>query len=699
MVRCLCVIWVLLLLSGPLPAAESVDAVLDKENASLGAGHAPLETIDALAFLRRASVDLTGRIPSAEAVAEFLAWPAPQRRTQLIDKLITSDQFADRWTVFFADMLRLRSNVTGGSALMAYVHQAVQQDMPYNELVGRLIATNGKANRTPEVGFVLGDNADPFALASVTSQVFLGVRIGCAQCHDHPFDVWTRQDFFGMAAYFGKTRRVESTLTRAVYTTEAKQTTVLWPPEGAAEGEARQPMQPRFPFEMISPAKRLAFITRFEQGLAARQQRAGQPAGPSVDDLLAATAEKARQRARGDAPRGFDVVGEAKSTLRKIDVKASLYRHSALRSTLADLVTSPRNRLFAQSIANRVWKELIGRGFVQPVDDCRSDNHPSHPRTLGFLAEEFVAHGYQFRQLVRMVVSSQAYQRAHVPSDADDLLREELETAFLGTSTRRMLSESLYDSIVVAGHLFDTKYPDGYNKKVVTESVRVLIEPGAPEVPAVVASPADQTSGPKMKPAAVSRGGYALEDAIELDFNALLTKGDDLEIERMQVMSKEELEAQRMMAQRAQRLTGAKYETRMVKREYDDNPKFSSSFRMASPAPAGHFLRVFGQTARADLGERRDADPTMRQSLMMLNGRLIHEASRVGTLEPMYQLVEAGQIDQAVALAYLEILTRVATADELADAKTLVQEAESPFAGIADLRWVLLNCNEFRFLP
>ena len=91
--------------------------------------------------------------------------------------------------------------------------------------------------------------------------------------------------------------------------------------------------------------------------------------------------------------------------------------------------------------------------------------------------------------------------------------------------------------------------------------------------------------------------------------------------------------------------------------------------------------------------------PTMRQSLMMLNGRLIHEASRVGTLEPMYQLVEAGQIDQAVALAYLEILTRVATADELADAKTLVQEAESPFAGIADLRWVLLNCNEFRFLP
>ena len=693
------------LLAVPLAAADSVDTVLQAENVALSAGHAPLAVVDDLAFLRRVSVDLTGRIPDRTQIDEFLSWPVSERRARLIDQLMVGERFADRWTVFFSDLLRLRSNVTGGSALTAYVHQALQQDMPYNQLVRRLIATNGKANNTPEVGFVLGDNADPYALASVTAQVFMGVRIGCAQCHDHPFDVWTRKDFYGMAAYFGKTRRVESTLTRVVYTTEANQTTVLWPPEGETEDVDRKPMRPQFPFEMIAAGQQLAFIERFQAAVAARQKQRG-PAGPSVDDLLAATAEKARQRTRDAGTPELDVTAEAKSTLRQIDVKGSLYRHSALRDQLAEQVTSPRNRLFAQSFVNRVWKELVGRGFVEPVDDFRTDNQPSHPRTLDFLAEEFVARGYQFRHLVRMIVSSQAYQRSHVVAGTDDLEREELESAFWATTPRRMMSESLYDSIVVAGHLFDYKYPDGQNKRVVSERVRVLVEPASPQVPEVTGAPLkeqpldEQADAEEMRPATAAPGGYALEDAIELDFKALLSKQDDVNIERMRVMSKEELEARRMMmAERAKRPVSGKYETRLVKREYDDNPKFSSAFRMASPAPAGHFLRVFGQTARNELGEQRDPDPTMRQALMMLNGRLAHEASRVGSLEPLHALIAQGKFEQAVELAYLEILTRKVTAEEMADAKELLQAAATPFQAIGDLRWVLLNCNEFRFLP
>ena len=127
--------------------------------------------------------------------------PAGQRRAKLIERLIASDRFADRWTAFFADMLRLRSNATGGSSLIAYVHQAINADMPYDELCRNLISANGKANFTPEVGFVLADDADPLQLAAVTSQVFMGVRMSCAQCHDHPFDVWTRKDFYELACF------------------------------------------------------------------------------------------------------------------------------------------------------------------------------------------------------------------------------------------------------------------------------------------------------------------------------------------------------------------------------------------------------------------------------------------------------------------------------------------------------------------
>lgn len=692
------------LLGSVAQAASPVDRIIAAENSANGVTAKPLAVVDDLAFLRRATVDLIGRIPTTDEIDEYLGWPENERRRQLVDKLVESDRFADRWTVFFGDMLRLRANATGGAALTAYVHNAIQEDLPYDELVRRLIATNGKANKTPEVGYILGDNADPYALASVTSQVFLGVRIGCAQCHDHPFDVWTRKDFYGIAAFFGKTRRVESNLTRVVYTTEGNRTVVLWPPEDEADDD-RQPMKPAFPFELIDRSTTPKFIQRYEQLLAQRMRKTETPdEGPSLDDLLADAAEKAEKATDGLGGPSLDVTAEAKKNLRKIDVKASLYKNSELRSQLAELITSPRNTFFAESFVNRVWRELLGRGFVEPVDDFRADNLPSHPKALKHLAEEFVANGYSFRHLVRMIVLSDAYAREHVATDTEAPQQELLERSFLATSMRRMLSESLYDSIVVAGHLFDHKYPEGVNQRVIEERVRVMVDPGEVvegdtpgNIVNQIAAGGDGEAMMRSKP--MSRGGYALEDAIELDFDKLLMNDDEVEVDRMQVMSREELEAQRMMRERAQRRRGAKYETRIVKRTIDDNPKFNSAMRMAAPAPAGHFIRVFGQTPRTDLGEERASYASMRQALMMLNGRLTHEASRVGPMEPIHKLLTGPEknIEQAIRYAYREILTRDPSTAELAEAKTIV--GDQPLDGMADLRWVLLNCNEFRFLP
>ena len=103
-------------------------------------------------------------------------------------------------------------------------------------------------------------------------------------------------------------------------------------------------------------------------------------------------------------------------------------------------------------------------------------------------------------------------------------------------------------------------------------------------------------------------------------------------------MSAEEIEAEMMMKSgKMPAGTRIRYVTKEVKRIVDDNPRFTSSMRMASPAPVGHFLRVFGQTDRTTLDERRDHSPSMRQALMMLNGKLTNEAARVGPLEPVYR--------------------------------------------------------------
>lgn len=685
--------------------ATEVDRLLASENKAHGIELDAVPVVDDLAFLRRVYVDLIGRIPSQSDIREYATWPAAERRARVIDKLLAHERFSDRWTVFFADMLRLRYNAEGGSAALAYVHQGLETGMPYDEMARRFLSFNGKANRDPEVGFVLGDNADPLALASATSQVFMGVRIGCAQCHDHPFDVWTRKDFYGLAAYFGRTQRVESQLTKLVYTTEGSSTRILWPPEDEAEMADRKPMVPTFPFQLASAESASDYIARLTTLRAPKPEEVDPEA--TVDDLLTQTAAKANAQTKASPADLLGIAGEAKDAIRQIDIKASLYRESEWRAELASMVTNPRNRYFSQSLVNRLWHELVGRGFVEPVDDFREDNPPSHPETLSYLADEFVAGGYDLRNIVRLIVTSDVYQRGHA-TGLDEKTQGEMEAAFVATPMRRMLSEAMYDSVVTAGHLFEVKHPKGENNRVEMVEVRVPKEPADGSIakvqPLLGGKPIDPQEMASMMEAgemtAMPATGYALEQAIELDFGALLKK-EEVSIDKMKIVSAEEIESQRMAMEAAMKRPGGGYVTKVVKRVVDDNPQFNSSLRMASPAPAGHFLRVFGQPARNDLGDLRDDSPTMRQALMMLNGKMTHEASRVGKLEQIYPLLDSDKpdLEGAVRLVYLDIFTRRPTAEEIEDAKIIITAAENPLEGMADLRWVMLNSNEFRFLP
>lgn len=689
-----------------------VDALIASENVERGVSLEAAPIVNDLTYLRRVYIDLIGRIPTQAEIDEYMALPKDTRRIATVDKLLADPRFGDKWTAFFADMLRLRSNAEGGPQFLQFVHKAVSEGMPYDEMCRRLIATNGKAGFTPEVGFVLGDAADPMALAGVTSQVFLGIRIACAQCHDHPFDVWKREDFYGFAAYFGRTKRVERRFKMQILSISAvedNRETVLWPPEGVGKAEDRKPMKPKFPFELVSADEKTEYIARLRE-LRAKQLKLvadaqAKPAGAEVDDLLDTAAETAKTSTSGKTTDA--ITAEAKKDAQKVKDSVGGYVSSDIRVDLAKLITDPRNRFFSRSLVNRVWFDLIGKGFVEPVDDFSEKNQPSHPRSLDYLADEFVANGYDFRALVRMIVTTNAYQRAHVPQ-VDEAQRLEMEANFLATPMRRMLSEVLFDSIVTAGHLFDVKHESGKNLKTVWQESRLIKGPSSRNMAAVDASKlAGGAGGGAMmakggeKADVVAKPGYDLESAIETKFEDLLAGKDDeaAMVDKMAVKSSEELEAERMAAER-QRLT-ADYIDRFVRAVVDDNPRFASSYRMPSPAPDGHFLRVFGQPEREQLGETRDHLPSMRQALMMLNGRLTHEASRVGELEPLYSLIagKKADLDAGIRLAYREIMTREPSADEIKDAREVIGASDSVLDGMADFRWVLLNSNEFRFLP
>ncbi|MDB4509670.1 PSD1 and planctomycete cytochrome C domain-containing protein [Akkermansiaceae bacterium] len=663
-------------------AAVMLDDLLRRENADTGV--ITTETIGDDAFLRRATIDLIGRIPTMKEVREYQNW-GEDRRAKLIEKLTPHPRFADRWTIFMADMLRIRSNVTGGNQLLAYIHGSLDQGKPYDELVRELISASGRSNSNPAVGYILGDDAAPMELAAATSQIFLGVRIGCAMCHDHPFDDWEQKHFYDLAAFFGKTKKIQSRRQGgAVYTTEGDEMMVLWPPEDKAAPDKRRPVKPKFPFQMSDPGTPPPHIKRFEAVRLARAQRnSGEDEAASLDALLDSAGPDLGKP-------GDPVLEEAKEESRKLNVHGDIYRSSELRTQLADLITDPRNDYFARAFVNRVWAELVGHGFVEPLDNFSDYNGLHHPSTLDFLAQEFIASGYDFRTLVRIITLSDAYRRTALPAETDIEIREKSELNFAAAPTRRMISEVLYDSIVIAGHLEDFKWPKGANNREVSREVRV------PTGEYTILKPDEAQPVMMAEKKPMRDDGYDLESSLKIDFNSVLNSSEQAELATMRMESDEAIKAREMAAMRKeQERRVMKFKTETVTETVDDNPRFDSAMRMATPAPPAHFLRVFGQPARTGLGEFRDDASSLRQQLLMLNGRMTHEASRVGTLEPIHRLLKKDQ-DLAIDWAYQEILTRLPTDEEKADARTIVNNSAE---GMADLRWALLNSNEFRFLP
>ena len=670
-------------------ASRLLDDILNRENADEKVITTPV--ISDAAFLRRATVDLIGRIPTMKEVALYEGW-GKTRRQKLIERLAEHPRFADRWTIFMADMLRIRSNVTGGNQLLAYVNNGIANDKPYDVMVRELIGSSGKPNANPAVGYILGHNTDPMELAATTSQVFLGVRIGCAQCHDHPFDDWEQKDFYELAAFFGKTRQVRSRQRNQVYTTEGHEMMVLWPPEDKAEADQRKPVKPSFPFTLVEHKGTPHFLARFEKKRKAQEAVAS--AGDqdaSLDALLDSVNPRVGRKSD-------PVLAEAKAESKKLDVLNDIYRASELRNQLADLITSPRNGYFARAFVNRVWAELVGHGFVEPLDNFSDYNELRHASTLDFLSQEFIASSYDFKSLVKIIVLSDTYRRSHLSGSLSVTQREESEKNFAAAPVRRMLSEVLYDSVVVAGHIGEHKWPQGANLKKVIREIRVPTG----EMIAVTPKPAGE--GPVMMAAAKSMprrtDGYDLESSISLDFNALLKKEKMSELEKMRMKSDEQIKAEEMAATATeQKKMVMQYRTEKLVEMVDDNPRFGSSMRMATPAPPAHFLRVFGQPSREGLGEFRDDAASLRQQLMMMNGRITHEASRVGPKEPLHRLMEKKLYDRAIRWAYQEILTRVPNTEELGDAQIILKSSKVPNDGMADLRWALLNSHEFRYLP
>lgn len=157
-------------------------------------------------FLRRVSLDLTGTPPPPEKVREFLADNRPDKRSRKIDELLSSADYADWWAVFWGDNLRNNSRLLladGAKAYRAWIREAVEKDKPYNEFVRELVVASGDTTQVGAANFFRIARTPP-DIAEQTAQLFMGIRLQCANCHNHPFEKWTRMSYHQFAAFFAR---------------------------------------------------------------------------------------------------------------------------------------------------------------------------------------------------------------------------------------------------------------------------------------------------------------------------------------------------------------------------------------------------------------------------------------------------------------------------------------------------------------
>lgn len=190
-----------------LPVNNYVDRHLYARLAKLAL--TPSELCSDEEFIRRASLDAIGVLPSVEQVKGFLADQDPQKRNKLIEKLLDDPRYADHWAIKWADLLRpnpFRVGIKSVYMIDQWLRESFRQNKPYDQFARELVTASGSTHKYGPV-VLFRDRREPADITTLVSQVFLGVRLECARCHHHPNEKWSQEDFYQFAAYFGQLKR------------------------------------------------------------------------------------------------------------------------------------------------------------------------------------------------------------------------------------------------------------------------------------------------------------------------------------------------------------------------------------------------------------------------------------------------------------------------------------------------------------
>ena len=698
---------VLLVASGSaaaeLPDARKIDDILERHWQKQGL--TPQEPATDEVFLRRVYVDVAGRIPTLEEATRFLQSPDPQKRARLIDELLASPAYASHYFHFFADLLRLltdaRDGVTG-KAYAGWLKQALLENRPYDELVRELLTTEGGAWDSGAIGFYMRDRGMPLDHLAATVQVFLGTRIECAQCHNHPFDRWTQRDYYQMAAFtYGMDTRVNYNLNRGEFRKKGLDDSMRESLQRVKKslGEVTKPLRYTSIEENEKPLK-LPHDYQYDDGKP------------------------------GDAVMPVAMFGHA------VDLAPGDSRVEAF----ADWMTSPANPRFTTVIANRLWKKVMGAGVIEPVDEMTDSTVPVNAELMSHLEQVMVRQDYDLKAYLRVLLNSGVYQR--MPATQGLALGETYH--FPGPLLRRLSAEQLWDSIVTLLHgNLDAEItePDARNEAQLASLQKLhqaLTEKSGMELIESVrqfGAGEDQQNTERQileltRAASEARKAGDADRARQLSaqvnrlrnqtrqsaFVAILgEEGAESYREDRKTIGKKGKSGKKAMAMPAEMKAQMREQARAmmaqgmspaeVRKELQEENKqqrreslmMSQAVRaseLESPAPRGHFLRTFGQSDRETI-DNANREAAVPQALNLMNGPVAAALLKPGTAFQC-QLDAIARPEDQLASIYLALLSRRPTHNERHLLSQVLKERGDQ--AVEDVVHALLNTGEFLYV-
>jgi hypothetical protein len=695
-------------------------------------------------FVRRIYLDVGGRIPTAREATAFLTSQDPSKRAKLIDRLLAGEGYVQHMFNYWADILRLRANTQSGFNQFAdqqhyanFVKQSLRANKPYDEFVRAMTAAPGKVWDNGGVGYYFRDQGMPLDNMAVTVRIFLGTRIECAQCHDHPFDKWTQKQFYEMAAFtYGvDTNQSHSPTLKGMLDIRTRQ-----------DKEMAKALQEKFKGH---PEKLKLALSEWRN-----EQRYTVDSITSIRTPQVGTSTDYLPQRTLPFPKDYQY-DDAKPYQR---VLAATMLGKAVDLTGPDLLkaygqwmTSPENPRFTTVIANRLWKKVFGLGLIEPVDDMKDSTVAVNPELMKQLEKLMVGVGYDLKAYLRVLYNTQAYQRSATRSEVvpGDAYR------FTGPLLRRMTAEQIWDSFVTLTNVTpdmpaprspgrDSRYAhtrkisDGIDCLTPEELLKGLElagelfrREGEPKIAEFRKQIEEaEAKGDKAKAKSLTRemrkftgsvrerglddhvyvpafeklslkvSGKVHRIPVPVSSKAEYPNSDRIKIPGYDVADKTPAE---LAAEREAQQKGLVKEADSFGIPANDRQAYTTyrglvmrdwlrAAELDSPAPRGHYLREFGQSDRETV-ENANLTASIPQVHVLMNSDLVPKVlARFSAL--MLTVNQAPSTDAKVDAIYLTLLARKPTALE----KQKWAKAQEKGLDLEDLIYALVNTQQFIFI-